>query len=98
MSESSERELIHYLHDVRDRDTFLEFVWALIRDREDSVRKEQLSPSKPYGPEANGWENITIETFLVAAVHCATGAPNRLPEEPSWKSFAYFLYGGKIYE
>lgn len=90
--------LIDYLENVHDKATFLDFVWALMRDREESVKAEKLHPSSPYGPDAGGWENIYIETFLEAALACVQAVPERLPEEPSWKSFAEFFYCGKIYE
>jgi hypothetical protein len=38
-----------YLEAVHDRASFLEFVRALMRDREEEVRKEKLSPSYPMG-------------------------------------------------
>ena len=46
---------------VHDRRTLLEFVKALIADREE-VAKEAVSPSLPYGRGANG----SIEAFLEA--------------------------------
>jgi hypothetical protein len=90
------------LDQVRDRDSFLEFVRALIRDREASVASEHESPGSPWGPDAGGWENLTIESFLGAALSWAEDAGleihQGLPEEPSWRAFASFLYCGKIYE
>ena len=50
---------------VHDRRTLLEFVKALIADREE-VAKGAVSPSLPYGRGANGWENGSIEAFLEA--------------------------------
>ena len=89
------------LEAVVDRDSFLTFVKALITDREDEIMKEKEHPSSPFGAGANGWENGTIESYLEAAVSWAEdsrGQPLGLPEEPSWKAFATFLYCGKIYE
>ena len=96
--ESETPNLLEHLDAVEDKETFLNFVWALAKNREDSVEKEKANPSNPYGPAANGWENISIENFLEAAVACAVGRKDRMPEEASWKEFAEFLYGGKIYE
>lgn len=93
----NKRSLVDYLDSVRDRETFLDFVWALVKDREDSVKKEEADPSSPFEPDANGWENITIERFFEAALAWATDS-GKLPEEASWKAFAEFLYCGKIYE
>ncbi len=52
------------------------------------------------GSGANGWENSTIEAFLEAAVACAIDSRNKSGHapEPSWREFAGFLLGGKIYE
>ena len=82
---------------VRDRASFLEFVDSLAEDREDEVKKERLSPSPPFGPGTNGWENGSIETYLDACVRCAVDG-DALPEEPSWQAFAHFLWLGKGYE
>lgn len=87
-----------YLDRVCDRKTFLDFVWALMRDRERVIELEKLEPTNSWVAETNGWYNTTLETFFEAAIACAEAVPERLPEEPSWQEFAGFLYGGKIYE
>jgi hypothetical protein len=91
-------ELADAVHDPR---SLLEFVRALVADREDEVAKERVSPSPPYGPGANGWENGTIEAFLEAASAWAEatnfGEKQGLSGN-SWRQFAVFLYCGKIYE
>lgn len=95
-------ELDEYLDRVEDRDSFLTYVKALIRDREDEVAKEAIQPSSPYGPGANGWENGRIESFLEAAVAWAEdsdfGASQGIAKVSPWRLFAEFLYCGKIYE
>ena len=58
------------LESVHDSKSFLVFVKELIADRENEIKKEKISPSSPFGPGANGWENGTIETFLDAAAAC----------------------------
>jgi hypothetical protein len=87
---------------VHDRDSFLAFVAALAADRRASVAAERASPSSPYEPDAGGWENVTIEGFLEAALSWAVdsdmGTSQGLPAEPSWRTFAVFLLCGKIYE
>lgn len=85
---------------VHDRESFLAFVAALAADRRAAVAAEKESPSSPYGPDAGGWENLTIEDFLEAAIAWAEsgGRPWPFPAEPSWRAFATFLYCGKIYE
>jgi hypothetical protein len=94
-------DLHDYLDQVVDRATFLAFVQALVEDRQDEVTKERQSPSNPYGPGANGWQNGTIEDFLFAALRWAEDEEEPeegLPEKPGWRAFATFLYCGKIYE
>ena len=87
---------------VHDRDSFLAFVAALVKDREASVAAERVAPSSPYGPDAGGWENVTIESFLFAALRWAEstgmGVSQGLPAGPSWQGFAAFLICGKCYE
>jgi hypothetical protein len=90
-----------YLDKVVDQESFLEFVRALMADREDEVRKERENPSNPYSRGWNGWENITIEGFLESAIAWAEDSnfgENIEPIANHWKKFALFLYGGKIYE
>jgi hypothetical protein len=94
-------DLDDLLAQVKDRESFLLFVKALIRDRQDEVKKEKETPISPYGPGENGWENGTIENYLDAAaawMEAWIGKEHELPEEPSWQSFARFLYAGKYYE
>lgn len=95
--EQEERSLVDYLEDVKDKETFLNFIRALIEDRQDSIEKEKIHPSSPFGPDVNGWENITVERFFEAALAWATDS-GQLSEEPSWYNFAQFIYCGKIYE
>jgi hypothetical protein len=90
------------LDQVTDRSSFFIFVSALIADREKEVEEEKHMPTNPYGGGVTGWENVTIERFLEAALAWAQstnmGQTQGLPEEPSWKAFAVFLYCGKVYE
>jgi hypothetical protein len=99
---SSSSSMMAALKAVCDSTTFLEFVKELIADREDEARKEEITPSPPYGSGANGWENGTIEAFLEAAVAWAEasefGVQQGLSPENHWRQFAEFLYLGKIYE
>lgn len=86
---------------VVDRDSFLAFVKALVADRLDKVANEKENPSSPWGAGAIGWEHDTIEGYLdagVAWMEDSQGTAWELPPEPSWKSFATFLYRGKRYE
>jgi hypothetical protein len=92
-----------FLEKVHDRESFFAFVRALIADRDAAVALERESPSGSYAEsDAGGWYNTVIETYLSAALNWAQttgmGLSQGLPEDPSWKSFAVFLYCGKIYE
>jgi len=94
-------DLDQLLEAVKDRDSFLVFVSRLAADRRAESMLEAEKPSNPYGPGALGWESWTIEDFLEAAHAWATDHGPReggLPESPSWRAFARFLYAGKFYE
>jgi hypothetical protein len=87
---------------VCDEATFIAFVAALAADRKDEIAKEKASPSSPYEPGTNGWENGSIEAFLEAAVAWAKASQNglefyRKPDNP-WKRCADIIYMGKVYE
>lgn len=69
--------------------------------------KEAREPSNPYGPDAGGWENTRIETYLESALAWAEASKSgglkiggRQADEPPnlWREFAYFLNAGKFYE
>jgi hypothetical protein len=97
-------DLIAALDSVHDEATFLEFLLALRDSREASIARENESPSSPYGPDAGGWENTTIERFFDAAVRWARTSSNGLPlagyELPSnpWRRCADILYAAIGYE
>ena len=90
------------LDTVEDADTFLEFARVLEADRRESAKLEAASPSSPYGPDAKGWENVTIEDFLESAIAWAEdtkfGITQGLEPQNPWKQLATFLYCGKVYE
>ncbi len=87
---------------VHDEETFLAFLHALSRDRLDEETREKESPSNPYGPGHNGWENGTIGGYLEAASAWAESSKNGLPLMPKegnpWKRMAQILHAGKMYE
>jgi hypothetical protein len=85
--------------EVCDEKSFLEFAKALEADRRRAVKAERLNPSNPYGPDAGGWENVSIENFLNAGISWAEDSEFRhIPASNPWKRFAIFLYAGKFYE
>jgi len=95
-------DAIELLEQVKDPESFLIFARALAEDRAASSAQEKASPSSPYGPGANGWENTTIDSFLCGAIAWAEdsnfGLIQGLPQSNPWRQFATFLYCGKIYE
>ncbi|MGG6267648.1 hypothetical protein ACQ4M3_11680 [Leptolyngbya sp. AN03gr2] len=95
-----EKTLIDYLEAVEDRETFIEFVRALIRDREASVLREQQASEFQRGYGAFGWQNCSIESYFEAALACVEAHAERddILKEATCRSFAEFLYIGKIYE
>lgn len=87
------------LEDVRDRDTFIEFVRALADEREQASLIERADPALHLLDGAHDWKNAGIDSFLYAALSYFDEKPLHKPEvEPSWRMFADFLYCGKIIE
>ena len=100
-------ELHELAENVSDEKSFLTFVEALYKDRENAVRKEKATPSSPYGPDAGGWENTTIEDYLESAFAWAedsnfgrklASTEYELKDVSPWRRFAAFLLAGTIYE
>jgi len=87
------------LDKVTDKDSFLEFLEALISEREEADELEKSEPEKWAYGGANGWQNSSISSFLECASCFFLEDPHRHSgEELSWKDMAEFLYYGKIYE
>lgn len=82
--------------------SFLVFARVLAADRAASADQENGSSSPPYVPDANGWENTTIESFLESAIAWAEasdfGLTQGLSSSNPWQQCAVFLYCGKVYE
>jgi hypothetical protein len=93
-------ELHELLEQVRDRETFVLFVKALIADRRRADAELKENPEKHRWTNVLGWENGTVVAYLDAAVQCFEDGKHLQdnPETASWRLFADFLYGGKIYE
>jgi hypothetical protein len=87
---------IELLGRVKDRESFLAFVKALVEERELAEKMERDGPEKYRFCGALGWENASISSFLGAALACVEDGSHF--EEASWRGFAEFLYCGKIYE
>ena len=89
------------LEKVVDLQSFLIFVEALRQDKLHEDATEQDVSNRPFASGDGGWEHTTIVTYLEACIawtEDSFGQEHELPEEPSWKSFARFLYAGKFYE
>jgi hypothetical protein len=84
------------LGQVKDRDSFLAFAKALVEERKLAEKMEIEAPEKYRFSGPLGWENGSISSFLAAAL--ASVEDGSYFEEASWRSFAEFLYCGKIYE
>ncbi|MGY3451338.1 DUF7660 family protein [Bradyrhizobium sp. USDA 4353] len=101
MSDAND-ELIARWEAVTDANSFLAFVHALVADRVSAVESEKVQPSSPWGPDAGGWENTRIETYLEAAAAWAAstdfGIAQGIAADNLWRRFAQFLFIGKIYE
>ncbi|MCQ8130613.1 DUF7660 family protein [Methylomonas rivi] len=100
-------KLVELAEKVEDQESFLAFVRELVKDRESAVKKERGNPSSPYGPDAGGWENTSIESYLESAVAWAEdsqfGSKMAFPEYElnnvsEWRKFAAFLMAGRVYE
>ena len=98
----SDESLASLLATVNSERSLLDFIAALVKDREDAVAAERENPRNPHGPDAGGWQNTSIEGFLGCAASWAEATnfgltQGLLPDNP-WKRFAVFLFRGKIYE
>ena len=87
---------------VHDEKTFIEFLIALMKDRELEAEKEKENPSSPYGAGVLGWQNLTIEGFLESAVAWAEATKESteyyLKPTNTWKRAAQIIHAGKTYE
>ncbi len=84
---------------VTDRESFINFVEALIEDRTSADALEASDPKRYQLGGANDWQNSSIVTFLDCALAGATAQENwGSPTGVSWRDLAVFLWLGKIYE
>ena len=87
--------VLELLKQVKDRESFLVFVKALVEESELAEKMEREEPEKYGFCGPLGWENRSISSFLGAALACVEDGS--LIEEASWRGFAEFLFCGKIY-
>ena len=85
---------------VSDKETFIAFVTLLATERERAAQIEIENPRVYQVDGALNWKNADIESFLYAALDYFVDGPLRepIPDHPTWKMFAEFLYCGKIIE
>lgn len=80
-------DLFQLVNNVQDESSFLQFMLALSRDRQD---------------RADEWQNDDIASFAESAARWGAASSEGLPfyEKPdnAWKRCAQILYMGKIYE
>ena len=92
--------LFEALEAVHNRASFLAFVQLLVDEREQASQLEARRPEDYQWSGALGWQNSSIEGYLGGALQCVLDneGSNDVLAEPGWRSFAEFLYCGKIYE
>jgi hypothetical protein len=91
-------ELYEYAQRVNSKETFLEFLSALRSDWE-AFRIEDQSKKKSHSELATrGWENPDLGSFLEAMSAWTVDMRERIPDRPSWRTFADMLMAAKIYE
>jgi hypothetical protein len=91
-------ELEQLVNQVNSKETFLEFVRALVADWDEEQKLEKKSPSNPFGRGAKGWENGSIGSFLDAMQAWTVDSREKILAAPDWKTFARILLAGKFYE
>ncbi|HEU0175821.1 MAG TPA: hypothetical protein VFV58_16275 [Blastocatellia bacterium] len=87
--------VLELLKQVKDRESFLAFVKALMEESELAEKMEREEPEKYRFCAPLGWENRSISSFIGAALACVEDGSYF--EEANWRGFAEFLYCGKIY-
>ncbi len=95
-------DLYELADSVETEQDFLNFVQALMEDKDDEEKKEKVKTNSPWAAGANGWENGSIVAFLDAALAWGQASINGLEfynkPENTWKRAAHILHAGKFYE
>ena len=99
--------LVEMYEAVVDEATFIQFVKALAADRRNAEEMEKAKPSSPYGPDAGGWENVTIADYLEAGLAWAEGShfgrrmtfkELELKDASPWQRMAAFMMAARVFE
>ena len=87
-----EKSLFEILDAVQDEYSFILFLKALVKDRENAIKSE----------DKDDWQNISIESFFESAIAWAECSKDGLrfytKSDNPWKRCADMIYMGKIYE
>ncbi|HEY7310032.1 MAG TPA: hypothetical protein VH643_11790 [Gemmataceae bacterium] len=84
---------------VEDLESFVAFVEALAEERRQAERLEKEQPIHYQLGGALGWQNGDIASYLEAALtYFEEKRPAPHHVESAWRTFAEFLYCGKIIE
>lgn len=97
-----DRDLYDLSDAVHDEESFIVFLSALMKDRENEVQVEKANLSSAFDSDGPGWQNTTIESFLESAIAWAEDSKDRKahyenPGKP-WLRVAKVLHAGKTYE
>ena len=95
----SGRNVVECLEKVTDYETFRDFVWTLVDEREAAEEMERAEPDKwKYGGPM-GWQHADISRYLAAGIqYFSQREAGFAKSPPTWRDLAEFLYYGKIYE
>ena len=95
----SGRNVAECLEKVTDYETFRDFVWTLVDEREAAEEMERAEPDKwKYGGPM-GWQHADISQYLAAGMQYFSQREGGFAKTPpTWRDLAEFLYYGKIYE
>jgi len=97
---SAPDDLDELLERVNDEQSFITFIQALGADfaRERTMNE----PLSPYGRDALGWENGSVDAFFEAAGAWAIDSSRQVAADVSsanvWQRCASILLAGKFYE
>jgi len=75
-------EIHEMVEQVNSKEDFITFLSGLLKDLKEN---------------RNEWENPTLEMFL-EAMGAWISDSNKVPDQPTWMTFADILYASKIYE
>lgn len=84
---------------VHDEASFLGFLGAMTTELRERTRVVTSSEASPYDRGALGWENVTLDDFLDAAMAWATDTSTTEPPTANpWGRVAAIMLAGKGYE